>query len=78
MDKKSILIGALGASLLFVTIGAGISQEQQITPVYPESHVWSVLTDGEDAYMFHKISGDVRILSGAAPKIGTYRTLKEQ
>jgi hypothetical protein len=78
MDKKSILIGALGASLLFVTIGAGTSQEQQIVSVYPESHVWSVLTDGEDAYMYHKINGQVRILSGAPPKTGTYRTLKEQ
>ena len=28
MDKKSILIGALGASLLFVTLGAGINQHE--------------------------------------------------
>lgn len=28
MDKKSILIGALGASLLFVSIGAGINQNE--------------------------------------------------
>ena len=27
MDKKSILIGALGASLLFVSVGAGTQQE---------------------------------------------------
>ena len=28
MDKKSILIGALGASLLFVTLGAGVNQNE--------------------------------------------------
>ena len=28
MDKKSILIGALGASLLFVILGAGINQNE--------------------------------------------------
>lgn len=28
MDKKSILIGALSASLLFVTLGAGINQNE--------------------------------------------------
>ncbi len=31
MDKKSILIGALGASLLFVSIGAGINSSEQTT-----------------------------------------------
>ena len=36
MDKKSILIGALGASLLFVSIGAGISSSENAH----ESHQW--------------------------------------
>ena len=31
MDKKSILIGALAASLLFVSIGAGINSSEQTT-----------------------------------------------
>ena len=28
MDKKSFLIGALGASILFVTLGAGINLDK--------------------------------------------------
>ena len=31
MDKKSILIGAFGASLLFITLGAGINSSEQTT-----------------------------------------------
>ena len=31
MDKKSILIGALGAALIFVSIGAGINSSEQTT-----------------------------------------------
>ena len=44
MDKKSILIGALGASLLFVTLGAGINQTE---PAKLEWKPLEVLTKGE-------------------------------
>jgi len=43
-----------------------------------KSHVWHLSTDGEDAYIYNQVSGEVRILSGQHPKkYGTYVTLKE-
>ena len=43
MDKKSILIGALGASLLFVSIGAGINSSENAH----ESHKWVFSPDSK-------------------------------
>ncbi len=64
MDKKSILIGALGASLLFVSIGAGTQQEQATNTTVPESHVWELkmMDVGERhyRYMYNKVTGEVR------------------
>ena len=64
MDKKSILIGALGASLLFVSIGAGTQQEQATHTTVPESHVWELkmMDVGEKhyRYMYNKVTGEVR------------------
>ena len=51
MDKKSILIGALGAALLFVAIGAGTYQDQEPKGVWElhtvptTSSAWSINTE---------------------------------
>ena len=65
MDKKSILIGALGVSLLFVSIGAGTQQEQATNTTVPESHVWELYVAREEAskdrvYSLNKVTGEVR------------------
>ena len=48
MDKKSILIGALGASLLFVSIGAGINSSEQTTS--PKWQFYPANYGGESSY----------------------------
>ena len=64
MDKKSLLIGALSASLMFVTLGAGTSSSIQNET--PESHVWEFhLSDGGSlsggmAFSINKRTGEVR------------------
>ena len=73
MDKKSILIGALGASLLFVSIGAGTQQEPVTVSTVPEPHVWEfhISSPGavrDHAYSLNKVTGEVR-------KYETYRDL---
>ena len=66
MEKKSILIGALGASLLFVTIGAGPQHEHGTNTTVPESHVWEFyLSDpngskNAQAFSLNKVTGEVR------------------
>ena len=52
--------------------------EEATQQVYgtPESHVWAYGSDGEDSYLFNKVTGETRILGGAPPsKKGTYITL---
>ena len=73
MDKKSILIGALGASLLFVSIGAGTQQEPVTVSTVPESHVWEFHINSPGAgtgraYSLNRVTGEVR-------KYETYRDL---
>jgi hypothetical protein len=65
MDKKSILIGALGASLLFVSIGAGTNSA--IQTLTPESHVWEFHVSNPSAsdksgmaFAINKKTGEVR------------------
>ena len=43
----------------------------------PESHIWSFGSDGSDCYIYNKVTGDVRILSGGVPTKGNYQTLNE-
>jgi len=56
MDKKSILIGALGAALLFVTLGA----------TYPEQEpkgIWELhdsVGDMHSIYTINTVTGEVR------------------
>ena len=75
MDKKSILIGALGASLLFVTFGA----------TYPEQEpkgVWELHFNNETdsrCYLLNTETGEVRIHArvGFNDRVfGLYKTSK--
>ena len=75
MDKKSILIGALGASLLFVTIGA----------TYPEQEpkgVWELHFNNEAESRCHILNtqtGEVRLFARVGFKdqrFGLYKTSK--
>ena len=49
---------------------------KQVTQ-YPESHVWEIATDADDAYIYNKQTGVVRILSGQAPVKKGYITFGE-
>lgn len=57
--------------------------EPQVTYGTPESHEWEIANDGaKDAYMWNKITGEVRALTGAnktnpPTKYGIYKTLTE-
>ena len=53
--------------------------EAQVThSTVPESHVWEFGNDDSDVYIFNKVTGEVRALTGASPtKYGIYKTLKE-
>ena len=53
--------------------------QSEVTNGTPESHVWAFGADGEDSYLFNKVTGEIRILSGLtvnAKKEGGYRVLK--
>ena len=55
----------------------GSIQKQEVG--IPESHVWEMTLNSNDAYMFNKVTGEVRILSGEDPrKGGTYTTMQQQ
>ena len=71
MDKKSVLIGALGAALLFVTMGAANPVTVQTT--VPVEHEWELIVtpqannQGAQAYAINKRTGQVRKYSPYAP-----------
>ena len=66
MDKKSILIGALGASLLFVTIGAGTSQRTS------EAGTYQGFCRERSTYMLNTKTGELYVRSdGWKRKINT-------
>ena len=52
MDKKSILIGALGASILFVTLGAGINLDKN------EVGTFQAYATSEQTYMINTKTGE--------------------
>ena len=68
----------------FVAILSSFTQEvvyteKQISNGTPESHELEFGEDGEDSYLFNKVTGEIRILSGLAiksKKEGGYRVLK--
>ena len=53
MDKKSILIGALGASLLFVTLGATVNSEEN------EVGTFQAYATAESTHMINTKTGEV-------------------
>jgi hypothetical protein len=55
------------------------TETQEVVYGTPESHVWSYGSDGEDSYLFNKVTGVARILGGAPPnKKGRYITLSAE
>ena len=65
MDKKSLLIGALGSALLFMTLGAANPVTVQTT--VPVQHEWEFhLSNGSEgtsygmAFAINKRTGEVR------------------
>ena len=66
MDKKSILIGALGALLLFVTLGAGINDEGN------EVGTYQGFASGEQQYMINTKTGEVYTLGIIKPIKATW------
>ena len=66
MDFKSLLIGALGSALLFVSVGAGFSEQTTTQTMVPSSHVWSFHLSNPSsehsavAFALNKKTGEVR------------------
>ncbi|MDB0025526.1 hypothetical protein N9D95_03215 [Flavobacteriales bacterium] len=72
MDKKSVIIGALGSALLFISLGAASPVSVQTT--VPVEHEWELMVSpqihnqGAQAYAINKRTGEVRKYSPwAAP-----------
>ena len=71
MDKKSIVIGALGSALLFVTVGA--ANPTTVVTTSPVEHVWhleiaqSGQTTKPHAFAINKKTGEVRKYSPWMP-----------
>ena len=61
MDKKSILIGALGASLLFLTLGASINEDENEVGTYQ-----GFATD-EQQYIINTKTGEIYTLGMIQP-----------
>ena len=54
-----------------------VLEERQILAT-PETHVWAYGHDTSDSYLYNKVTGEIRFLTGASPtKKGIYDTLKE-
>ena len=73
-----ILLGIGVIVLPLILMSSSPSSNNGVVYSTPESHVWSFGSDGEDCYIYNKVTGDVRILSGEVPKKGNYQTLNEQ
>ena len=61
MDKKSILIGALGASLLFFTLGSGLHDDENEVGTYQ-----GFATD-EQQYIINTKTGEIYTLGLMQP-----------
>ena len=72
MDKKSVVIGALGSALLFVTLGA--SNPVTVQTTVPVEHVWSFhLSDPSSsndgmAFAINARTGEVRKYNSASSR----------
>ena len=61
MDFKSLLIGALGSALLFVSVGAGIDNQKD----YGEVGLWMPAATAERVYIVNTRTGEMyRAFSG--------------
>ena len=54
MDFKSLLIGALGSALLFVSVGAGIDNHED----YGEVGLWMPVATSEKVYIVNTKTGE--------------------
>lgn len=66
MDFKSILIGGLGAALLFVSIGAGVQSEPNTIQVTENPFPWELnvnYNDATKALLLNRETGDVYYLN---------------
>ena len=59
MKIKDITI-SIFAIIGFVTILSSFNNQNQETHSTPESHVWEMNTESSAAYMFNKVTGEVR------------------
>ena len=80
---KDITI-SIFAVIGFVVIITGFTtnesnESQQITYGTPESHVWEIALSAEDAFMFNKVTGEVRSLNRWQPLKNkyTYKVLQK-
>ena len=70
-------IGVIVLPLILMSSSSTSTTNNEMVYGTPESHVWSFGNDGEDCYLYNKVTGDVRILTGGVPKKGKYQTLTE-
>jgi len=75
MDKKSIVIGALGSALLFVTLGANTQNTVQST--VPPSHVWELHNNEYRLWALNKETGEVRVFGETSAGFGKYQICTE-
>ena len=79
-QNKDIVIGIF-AVIGFTAIVMGFNnpaEPQQVTYATPESHVWEIAVNGQDSYMWNKVTGETRSLTNNSPeKYGIYKTLIE-
>ena len=73
-----ILLGISVIVLPLILMSSSSSLNNGVVYSTPESHVWGFGDDGEDSYIYNKVTGETRILSGVIPKKGKYETLSEE
>tara|TARA_B100001564_G_C20302007_1_gene517365 strand:- start:206 stop:439 length:234 start_codon:yes stop_codon:yes gene_type:complete len=61
MDKKSILIGALGASLIFFTLGASLNEDEN------EAGTYQGFATDEQQYIINTKTGEIYTLGMIQP-----------
>ena len=61
MDKKSILIGALGASLMFFTLGAGLNEDEN------EAGTYQGFATSDQQYIINTKTGEIYTLGILQP-----------
>ena len=72
MDKKSIVIGALGSALLFVTLGA--NTQNTFLSTVPPSHVWEMRNHEDQLWTLNKETGEIRVFTVQPGNRHKYKT----